>query len=95
VKIRTCPSLVDPRAGDYCIIVYVIPVGNRQRSLRCGKRPFCRTDAGLQAGVHKSDAKSDAFMDVDDRKLQILLEVWADLPESVKDALLVRVSDRT
>jgi hypothetical protein len=34
-------------------------------------------------------------MDVDDRKLQILLEVWADLPESVKDALLVRVSDRT
>ena len=40
-------------------------------------------------------AKSDAFMDVNDRKLQILLEAWAALPDSVKDALLVRVSDRT
>ena len=46
MKIRTCPSLVDPRAGDQWIILHVIPVGNRQRSLRCGKRPFCRTDQG-------------------------------------------------
>ena len=50
VKIGTCPSLVDPRAGDEWIIVYVIPVGNCQRSLHCGKRPYCGTDAGLQAG---------------------------------------------
>ena len=56
VKIGTCPSLVAPRAGDEWIIVYAIPVGNRQRSLRCGKGPFCWTDAGLQASVHKSDA---------------------------------------
>jgi hypothetical protein len=41
-----------------------------------------------------SDAESDAFPDVHDRKLEALLQVWADLPESVKDALLVMVSDR-
>ena len=40
------------------------------------------------------DAESDAFPDVHDRKLEALLQVWADLPESVKDALLVMVSDR-
>ena len=38
MKIRTCPSLVDPRAGDQCIIVYVIAVDNRQRSVRCGEK---------------------------------------------------------
>jgi hypothetical protein len=41
------------------------------------------------------DVESDAFPDVHDRKLQALLQVWADLPESVKDALLVMVSDRS
>ena len=44
--------------------------------------------------VVMGDAESDAFPDVHDRKLQSLLQVWADLPESVKDALLVMVSDR-
>ena len=39
-------------------------------------------------------AESDAFRDVNDRKLEALLQVWAGLPESVKDALLVMVSDR-
>jgi hypothetical protein len=38
--------------------------------------------------------KSDAFLAVHDRKLEALLQVWADLPESVKDAPLVMVSDR-
>ena len=41
-----------------------------------------------------SDAESDAFSAIHDRKLEALLQVWADLPESVKDALLVMVSDR-
>ena len=41
------------------------------------------------------DAESDAFPDVLDRKLEALLQVWEDLPESVKDALLVMVSDRS
>ena len=41
------------------------------------------------------DAESDAFPHVNDRKLEALLQVWADLPESVKDALLVMVSDRS
>jgi len=41
------------------------------------------------------DAESDAFPDVHDRKLQALLQAWAGLPESVKDALLVMVSDRS
>ena len=41
------------------------------------------------------DAKSDAFPDVYDRRLEVLLQAWADLPESVKDALLVMVSDRS
>ena len=41
------------------------------------------------------DAESDAFSAVHDRKLEELLQVWADLPESVKDALLVMVSDRS
>ena len=44
--------------------------------------------------VVMGDAESDAFPDVHDRKLEALLQVWADLPESVKDALLVMVSDR-
>ena len=62
MKIGLCPSLVDPRAGDLWIIVYVIPVGNCQRSLRYGKRPFCWTDTGLQAGVHKSDVAYFRFL---------------------------------
>ena len=41
------------------------------------------------------DVESDAFPVVHDRKLEALLQVWADLPESVKDALLVMVSDRS
>ena len=41
------------------------------------------------------DAESDAFPEVHDRKLLQLLQAWADLPESVKDALLVMVSDRS
>jgi hypothetical protein len=45
--------------------------------------------------VVMGDAESDAFSDVHDRKLEELLQVWADLPESVKDALLVMVSDRS
>jgi hypothetical protein len=44
--------------------------------------------------VVMGDAESDAFPHVHDRKLEALLQVWADLPESVKDALLVMVSDR-
>jgi len=44
--------------------------------------------------VVTGDAESDAFPHVNDRKLEALLQVWADLPESVKDALLVMVSDR-
>ena len=44
--------------------------------------------------VVMADAESDAFPDVHDRKLEALLQVWTDLPESVKDALLVMVSDR-
>ena len=31
----------------------------------------------------------------DDERLRVLLQAWADLPESVKDALLVMVGDRT
>ena len=45
--------------------------------------------------VVMGDAESDAFRAVHDRKLKALLQVWADLPESVKDALLVMVSDRS
>jgi hypothetical protein len=45
--------------------------------------------------VVMGDAESDAFPDVHDRKLEALPQVWADLPESVKDALLVMVSDRS
>ena len=45
--------------------------------------------------VVMGDAESDAFPEVNDRKLEALLQVWADLPESVKDALLVMVSDRS
>ena len=45
--------------------------------------------------VVMGDAESDAFRNVHDRKLEALLQVWADLPESVKDALLVMVSDRS
>lgn len=41
------------------------------------------------------NAKSDGFLDVPGRKLRILLQAWADLPESVKAALLVMVGDRT
>ena len=39
--------------------------------------------------VVMGDAESDAFSSVSDRKLEALLQVWADLPESVKDALLL------
>ena len=45
--------------------------------------------------VVMGDAESDAFSAIQDRKLEALLQVWADLPESVKDALLVMVSDRS
>ena len=45
--------------------------------------------------VVMGNAESDAFPEVSGRKLQTLLQAWASLPESVKDALLVMVSDRT
>jgi len=45
--------------------------------------------------VVMGDAESDAFPAVHDRKLEALLQAWAGLPESVKDALLVMVSDRS
>jgi len=44
--------------------------------------------------VIMGDAESDAFPHVNHRKLETLLQAWAGLPESVKDALLVMVSDR-
>ena len=84
MKIGTCPSLVDPRAGDQRIIAYVILVGNRQRSLRCGKRPFCRTDAGLQAAVHKSDAAYFRFPP----QLQLLIERWPTLSKEVQQQIM-------
>ena len=35
------------------------------------------------------DAESDAFPDVHDRKIEELLQVWADPRDGVKDALLL------
>ena len=52
--------------------------------------------SGWKADISKQGgAKSGALSSVSDRKLEALLQVWADLPESVKDALLVMVSDRS
>jgi hypothetical protein len=44
--------------------------------------------------LNPGGAKCGAFPEVHDRKLEALLQVWVDLPESVKDALLVMVGDR-
>ena len=47
-----------------------------------------------KSGVTRGD-KSAAFQHVHDRNLEPPLQVWAELPESIKDALLVMVSDRS
>ena len=47
-----------------------------------------------KSGVTRGDI-SDVFPLVHDRNLEPLLQVWAELPESIKDALLVMVSDRS
>ena len=56
---------------------------------------LCAVSKWKITDVVMGDAESDAFPEVNDRKLEALLQVWADLPESVKDALLVMVSDRS
>ena len=77
---------------------------NARTNVKALSRLFLMGDEGLElrpvskwkiTDVVMGNAKSDAFMDVHDRKLEALLQVWADFPEGVKDALLVMVSDRS
>ena len=88
MKIRTCPSLVDPRAGDQCIIVYVIAVDNRQRSLRCGEKALLQDFRQPCINPTLSETVAlliDSWDDLGTEERAVLTTLlWANTPNAIR-----------